>query len=142
MIRVDEFGYPKNPSPFKTTDYTSIIQEEWEDSEFKKLLEPTYIYFIVTHGTPESSIFKGYAIHEFSEKEIESAKNVWLDTRNKIRSGTYDRFLTDKETRTFFFKQHAASVASSVETPQGGLERVRSFWISRTLLSKIILPIH
>jgi len=138
MIRVDQLGYAKNPSPFKVTDYYKILNEEWETSEFKQLLKLTYIFFVVTHGSPETSIFKGYVIHDFTDEEMDSAKIVWLDTQDKIRNGIYDRFLTDKDTGTFFFKIHAASVTSQTSVPGGGNEPFRSFWISRKLISSIV----
>lgn len=142
MVRVDQFGIAKNPSSFKVTDYHKIIEEEWETSDFRKLLEPTYVFFVVTHGSPETSIFKGYVIHKFSDDEMESAREVWIDTRDKIRNGIYDRFLTDKDTGTFFFKIHAASVTCQTDAPKGGQEIYRSFWISRTLISKIVSEVH
>lgn len=142
MIRVDQFGKAKNPSSFKITNYHKIIQEEWDTSDFKKLLEPTYVFFVITHGSPDASIFRGYVIHKFTDEEMESAKKVWIDTQDKIRKGVYDRFLTDKDTGTFFFKIHAASVSCQTDAPKAGQEIIRSFWISRSLISKIVSEIH
>lgn len=142
MIRVDQFGKAKNPSSLKITDYRKIILEEWETSDFKKLLEPTHVFFVVTHGSPETSIFKGYVVHDFTEAEMQSAKEVWTDTRDKIREGVYDRFLSDKDTGTFFFKIHAASVACQTDAPKSGQEIIRSFWISRNLISKIVSEVR
>jgi hypothetical protein len=76
MIRVDQFGRAKNPSSLKITDYRKIILEEWETSDFKKLLEPTHFFFVVTHGSPDTSIFKGYVVNDFTEAEMQSAKEV------------------------------------------------------------------
>ena len=142
MIRVDQFGIAKNPSPFKVTDYHTILLENWESSEFRQLLMPTYIFFVVTHGAPDTSIFKGYVLHDFTDEELESARKVWLDTQEKIRNGNYDSFLTDKETGTFFFKIHAANVYCQVDAPRSGQEITRSFWMSRKLVSKIISEIQ
>ena len=142
MIRVDQFGKAKNPSSLRITDYRKIVHEEWDTSDFKKLLEPTHIFFVVTHGSPESSIFKGYVIHKFTDEEMESAKEVWTDTRDKIRDGIYDRFLSDKDTGTFFFKIHAASVSCQTDAPKAGQEIIRSFWISRNLISRIVSELH
>ena len=142
MVRVDECGVPKNPTSLKVTDYHTIILEEWENSEFRKLLRPTYIFLVVTHGPPESSVFKGYVTHDFTEDELESAKAVWTDTRDKIRDGVYDRFLSDKDTGTFFFKCHAASVSCQIDAPKVGKQIPRSFWISRKLLKKIVSELY
>lgn len=138
VIRVDQYGKAKNPSPFKNTDYHEILLESWETSEFRKLLLPTYVYFVVTHGTPETSILKGYVMHDFTEEEMESARRVWIDTRDKIRDGIYDQFLTDRDTGTFFFKCHASSVACQSDAPRSGKEINRSFWVSRNLISRIV----
>ena len=138
MLRVDQFGKAKNPSSLRITDYRKIINEEWDTSDFKNLLEPTHIFFVVTHGSPDTSIFKGFVIHKFTKEEMESARDVWTDTRDKIREGVYDRFLTDKDTGTFFFKIHAASVSCQTDAPKAGQEIIRSFWISRNLISKIV----
>jgi len=142
MIRVDQFGRAKNPASMRITDYHEIINEEWETSDLRKMLEPTYIFFVVTHGSPQDSIFKGYVIHTFTDEEMESARYVWKDTRDKIREGTYDRFLTDKDTGTFFFKIHATSVSDQTDAPGGGREVIRSFWISRTLISRIVSDVR
>ena len=138
MVRVDRFGRAKNPSSLRITDYHKIIHESWATSDFKKLIEPTHIFFVVTHGSPDTSIFKGFVIHKFTDEEMESAKEVWTDTRDKIRDGIYDRFLSDKDTGTFFFKIHAASVSCQTDAPKAGQEIVRSFWISHSLISKIV----
>ncbi|MBR6214413.1 MAG: hypothetical protein IKQ67_07230 [Candidatus Methanomethylophilaceae archaeon] len=142
MVRVDEYGVPKNPTSLKVTDYHTIILEEWESSEFKQLLKPTYVFLVVTHGPPDSSVFKGYVIHDFTEDELESAKAVWTDTRDKIRDGVYDRFLSDKDTGTFFFKCHAANVSCQMDAPKIGKQIPRSFWISRKLLRKIVSDLY
>ncbi len=142
MVRVDDFGVPKNPTSLKVTDYHAIIIEEWENSELRQLLMPTYIFIVVTHGPPDSSVFKGYVLHDFTEGELESAKQVWTDTRDKIREGVYDRFLSDKDTGTFFFKCHAASVSCQVDAPKAGKQIPRSFWISRKLLGEIIIEVR
>ena len=142
MIRVNQFGKAKNPSPYKVTNYHEIILEKWETSEFKKLLEPTYIFFVVTHGSPDTSIFKGYITHNFTKSEMQSAEYVWADTRDKIREGIYDRFLTEKETKTFFFKIHANSVSDRTSAPNSSQETIRSFWISKSLISEIISELY
>ncbi len=138
MIRVDSFGRAMNGTPLKVTDYQKIVHEKWEDSDFKKLLEPTHVFLVVTHGTPETSIFKGYVVYDFSNEDMKSAEEVWTDTRDKIRNGVYDRFLTDKDTGTFFFKMHTINVSRRVEAPSGEQEVPRSFWISKSLISRIV----
>ena len=138
MVRVDGFGRAKNGTSLKVTDYQKIVHEEWEDSELKRLLQPTHVFLVVTHGAPDTSIFKGYVVHDFTDDEMRSAKEVWTDTRDKIRDGTYDRFLTDKDTGTFFFKIHATSVSRRTSAPRGNQEIPRSFWISKNLISKIV----
>ena len=142
MIRVDDYGVPKNPAPLKTTDYHTIILEEWESSEFRQLLKPTYIFLVVTHGSPESSVFKGYITHDFTEEELESAKYVWTDTQNKIKKGVYDKFLSEKDTGTFFFKCHTASVSCQIDAPKISKQIPRSFWISKKLLKKIVSAVY
>ncbi len=142
MIRIDQFGVPKNPSPFKITDYNKIILGDWGTSEFRQLLLPTYIYFLVTYGSPESSIFKGYVLHNFSDEELRSAEYVWTDTRDKIRNIDYDHFLTESDTGTFFFKCHASKVTCTTDAPGGSMQIYRSFWISKKLLSEIITAPH
>lgn len=138
MIRIDDIGHAKNPSSLKTTDYREIINEEWELSELNKLLRPTYLFFIVTYGPPDKSVFKGLVRYHFTDAELNSAREVWEDTRYKIKKGDYDNFLTDKDTGTFFFKIHASTVGNQIDTPTSGLETYRSFWISRRFLSRII----
>ena len=73
MIRVDQFGRAKNPSSLRITDYRKIVHEEWDTSDFKRLLEPTHIFFVVTHGSPDASIFRGFVIHKFTDEEMDSA---------------------------------------------------------------------
>ncbi len=66
---------------------------------------------------------------------------VWRDTQSKVLAGDYDHFLTDKDAGTFFFKIHASNTYNRVWTPNGGMQVPRSFWISRALISKIVIDV-
>ncbi len=141
MIRVNSSGMPMNPTSLKVEDYEALMEEDWDSSQLKGLLGLTYVFFVVTHGSPQESFFKGYVLHRFSPSDIESARTVWSDTQSKILAGDYDHFLTDKDTGTFFFKIHASNTYNKVRTSNGGMQVPRSFWISRALISKIVIDV-
>ncbi len=87
-IRVEENGRIKESFPFPTFKYTEIVNEEWENSEFRELIENTkYLFFVFKHDGTDY-IFKGVKLWNIPEDDIESnIKVVWEKTKDIVLNG-------------------------------------------------------
>lgn len=87
-IRVEENGKIKESFPFPTFKYTEIVNEDWDNCDFRNTLENTkYLFFVFKHNG-EDYVFKGVKLWNMPETDIETyVKDVWLRTKNVILNG-------------------------------------------------------
>ncbi|MBF7030180.1 Sau3AI family type II restriction endonuclease [Staphylococcus kloosii] len=79
---------------FPTFDFKELAEEEWEDEDGKPtahwhnfLLETKFL-FVVFKENGDDTIFRGAKFHSIPEEIINTTiKEVWIDTRNKLREG-------------------------------------------------------
>lgn len=87
-IRIEQNGRIKESFPFPTFKYTEIINEEWEDCEFRDILETTKYMFFVFVNNGEDYVFTDIKLWNMPETDIETyVKEVWLNTKETVLNG-------------------------------------------------------
>ena len=87
-IRIEQNGRIKESFPFPTFKYTEIINEEWEDCEFRDILETTKYMFFVFVNNGEDYVFTDIKLWNMPETDIETyVKEVWLNTKETVSNG-------------------------------------------------------
>lgn len=87
-VRIETNGRIKESFPFPTFKYNEIIQEEWEDCEFRNTVETTKYMFFVFQNNGQDYVFKGIKLWNMPETDIEIyVKEMWLKTKEVILNG-------------------------------------------------------
>ena len=70
--------------------------------------------------------------------DLEVAKMVWLDTKEKIEAGNYKNFIGIKDKRIAHIRPHGKNAEDKTPTPQGTMESKKSFWLNQNYILNVI----
>ena len=158
-IRVEQNGRIKESFPFPTFKYMNIVEEEWENSEFRDVIENTKYLFFVFVSNGDDYIFKGIKLWNMPETIIEThVKNVWLKTKDVILKGNIVRAIADDNSRVTNFpgissnpvchvRPHAQNAADTYPLPVvdklTGLTSYTKhcFWLNNKYIEEVLKDI-
>ena len=153
-IRIEENGKIKESISFPYFKYTDIINQNWENSDFREELETTkYMFFIFKMENGEY-IFKGIKLWNMPEIDIEtSVMEMWKKTYNTIKSGNIVKsiehgirktnFVGISENRVCHVRPHGKDASDVCKLPvadklTGATEYTKHcFWINNNYIKKI-----
>lgn len=73
------------------------------------------------------------------EKDLDYAKGVWLDTKEKILNADYEHFVKIAEDRIVHVRPHDTKAYYDSPTPQGTMEKKKCFRLNRGyILNEIV----
>lgn len=155
-VRVEEDGRIIESMSFPTFKYTELVNEEWENSEFRNQLETTKYMFFVFKKEKDDYIFKGIKLWNMPEEVIENeVKKIWVKTKNVIVNGNIVKWFDDKGRRITNFpgmsengvchvRPHAQNAQDVYKLPVKdkvtGLEEYTKhcFWIKNKYIEKVL----
>ncbi|MFV0217166.1 Sau3AI family type II restriction endonuclease [Empedobacter falsenii] len=85
-VRLKENNLPKEDISFPTFKYTELVKEEWEDSDFKDILEHKFLFIFLKYKGDELYFEKAQFWNMNYEHRVE-AKRVWEKTKEIIVNG-------------------------------------------------------
>lgn len=112
-IRLNKNSLPKESISFPTFKYLDLIETEWEDAEFKNILESKF-FFVFYQIDGSDLILKKVKFWNMSHADIDEAKEVWLRTVSSILSGDIVKEITEKGIRKTYFPKKSENRISHV----------------------------
>ena len=112
-IRLKENNLPKEDISFPTFEYKELIETDWEDSDFKNILESKF-FFVFYQFEGENLIFRKVKFWNMKHLDILEAKNVWEEMTQTISKGKIVKEVTDKGIRKTFFPKKTENRISHV----------------------------
>ena len=85
-VRLKENNLPKEDLSFATFKYDEIVNEEWEDSNFKDILEHKFL-FVFYQFEGENLILRKVKFWNMPFADIQEAEKVWAKTKEIVTSG-------------------------------------------------------
>ncbi len=85
-VRLKGNNLPKEDISFPTFKYSDIVDEEWDESDFKDILEHKFL-FIFFQIEGEELLLKKVKFWNMPFSDIEKAKLVWEKTRQIVTDG-------------------------------------------------------
>jgi DNA mismatch repair protein MutH len=139
-IRIEPNGKCKESMSFKQIRYKEIITQEWEDSDFYLELTSKFFFIIFRHNNfDEPYALERVFLWNMPEKDLRVVEQVWQDTKQKIAKGIYDNFLKSSEDMIAHIRPHARDSYDLMQTPQGTMEKKKSFWLNRSYINRILI---
>jgi len=151
-VRLKENNLPKEDISFPNFKYEEIINEEWDDSNFKDILEHKFL-FVFFQFENEQLVLRKVKFWNMPHNDILEAKRVWThtkfligkglivkqlkaDKKGKLRRETY--FQSKKSNYVSHVRPHATNAADTYPLPvKDRLTKAKEytkycFWLNNT----------
>ena len=126
-IRLKENNLPKEDVSFPTFEYRELIETEWEDSDFKTILESKF-FLVFYQFENDKLILRKVQFWNMPYSDIQEAKTVWDKMVDTVLKGEIVKEVTDKGVRKTHFpkktenrishvRPHAQNAADTYELP-------------------------
>jgi DNA mismatch repair protein MutH len=152
-IRVSENNLPKEHISFPAFKYENIIQQSWDDSEFKKHIDKKFL-FIFFKESGSSFVLDKAVYWNMSAEHIKEAQKAWEDTKKLIKEGRIVREIKNGRRYTYFpdsksnlvshVRPHAKNAQDTYSLPvtdiKTGLNEYTKhcFWLNREYVKDYI----
>lgn len=126
-IRLKENNLPKEDISFPTFRYQELVETDWEDSDFKNILESKF-FFVFYQFEGEKLILRKVKFWNMSYSDILESKSVWKKMIETISKGEIVKQVTERGIRKTYFpkktenrishvRPHARNAADTYELP-------------------------
>lgn len=112
-IRLKENNLPKEDISFPTFEYQELIETDWEDSDFKNILESKF-FFVFYQFEGENLILRKVKFWNMPHSDILEAKSVWDKMKTTVSKGEIVKEVTDKGVRKTYFPKKTENRISHV----------------------------
>lgn len=147
-IRVQKTGKIKESMSFPTFRFTEIIQEDWETSELREMLEPTKFMFVIFQENSYGEyVFQRVFFWNIPRDDLEEVRKVWERTVEIIKRGVelhYDGNVVrnnlpkQSESRVAHVRPHARDSRDTYPLPDGRRMPKQCFWLNRTYIESVV----
>lgn len=86
-VRLKENNLPKEDISFPTFKYEEIVNEEWDDANFKDILEHKFL-FVFFQFENEHLVLRKVKFWNMPYCDILEAEKVWMETKNIVMNGS------------------------------------------------------
>lgn len=152
-VRLNENNLPKEDISFPNFKYEEIVNEEWDDSNFKDILEHKFL-FVFFQFENEQLALRKVRFWNMPYEDILEAKKVWDKTKEIIKSGNIVKKVVGATRFTNFpnksfnsvshVRPHAINSADTYPLPiEDKLTKVNEytkhcFWLNNSYVQKKI----
>lgn len=153
-VRIQPNGLPKENISFPNFKYKEIIRKDWENSDFKTILEQKFFFVFYQMENEYLKLLK-VKFWNMPQADIEESKEVWLKTVELIKRGNIVKSISPKgirktnfpkqsENRICHVRPHARNAADTFKLPvmdkvTGQWEYTKHcFWLNTGYIKEII----
>lgn len=152
-IRISENNLPKEHVSFPAFKYKNIIQQSWDDSDFKNHIDKKFI-FIFFKESNKSFVFDKAVYWNMSSEHITEAQKVWEETKQLIKEGRivkeikngrrYSYFPDSKSNLVSHVRPHAKNAQDTYKLPVNDIHTglndytKHCFWLNREYVKDYI----
>lgn len=109
-VRLKENLLPKEDMSFPAFDFQSLVEETWENSEFKNILEHKFL-IIFLKITGNDLVFDKVTFWNMPFDDIVKAKLVWMEAKRILKNGNIVKELQENRRLTNFPSKKFSEVA-------------------------------
>jgi DNA mismatch repair protein MutH len=146
-VRLKENNLPKEDISFPNFKFTEIVNEEWDDTDFKDILEHKFL-FVFFQFENEQLVLRKVKFWNMPFADIQEAEKVWAKTKGIIAKGNIVREIKNGKRATNFpnksfnsvshVRPHATNAADTYPLPKKDkLTKAKEytkqcFWLNNT----------
>lgn len=148
-VRLKENNLPKEDISFPTFKYEELVEEEWDESDFKEILEHKFL-FVFFQFVGSEFVLRKVKFWNMPFQDIEIAKEVWLKTKEIVSNGDIVKEIKENRRFTNFpnkkfnsvshVRPHAKNALDTFPLPnQDKLTKLKAytkqcFWLNNTYI--------
>ena len=136
-VRIEK-GRSAEPMTFPAFDYFELSEEEWEDSEFRMMLDCKILLVVYDVSEDGSVTFRKAALWLVPESDMASIARTWEDTKAHILDGSYSFITHQKDADIAFVKPHSTKTSKPVLCPDGKYRQKVGFALKQDYVSEIV----
>lgn len=147
-IRVQRNGRIKECMSFPAFKFTELIEEDWETSTLREMLEPTKFMFVIFKEDPTGEyFFERVMFWNIPAEDLEEVQRVWQRTVDVIRNGvelnfdgrvTRNNLPKQSESRVAHVRPHAKDMNDVYPLPDGRTMPKQCFWLNNKYVEDVI----
>ncbi|WP_052408964.1 Sau3AI family type II restriction endonuclease [Porphyromonas sp. COT-290 OH3588] len=141
-IRLESNGRLREAMSFSRIQYDDLMLEEvWEESVWYSILTMRFLFVIFRKsedGDDKAAVLEKVFFWTMPYQDLEKAKLFWLDTRNKVRKGIFDQFMSSKSNNICHVRPKARNAQDLMQTASFGSQKKNAYWLNRGYIWKII----
>lgn len=147
-VRVEKNGTIKESMSFPTFKFNEIIEEDWETSDLRNLLEPTKFMFVIFKENMDGDYtFERVQFWNMPAEDLEEVQRVWEKTIDVIKAGvllsfdgrvTHNNLPKQSESRVAHVRPKARDAKDTYPLPDGRAMTKQCFWLNRDYVESII----
>ena len=147
-IRIQRSGSIKESMSFPSFRFTDIVDEEWETSELRDLLEPAKFMFVIFKENDSGEYtFERVMFWNMPAEDLAEVQKVWERTRAIIKEGVklvYDgkvmrnNLPKQSESRVAHVRPKAKDSSDTYPLPDGRRMTKQCFWLNRKYIESIV----
>lgn len=113
-VRLKENNLPKEDMSFPTFKYKEIVNEDWENSDFKDILEHKFL-FVFFQFENEKLVLRKVKFWNMPYSDLLEVEKVWTKTQQIVAKGEIVKEIkTDKNGKEFRFTNFPSKKFSSI----------------------------
>ena len=125
-VRLKENGSPKEAISFSSFKYKQLVEEDWEASDFKAILDHKFL-FIFFQFDKDELVLRRIQFWNMPYSDVQEAKKVWAKTKDIVSGGNivrevengirYTNFPNKKFSSVSHVRPHAANALDTYPLP-------------------------
>jgi len=153
-IRLKSNNLPKEDMSFPSFSFFDIVNEDWDESSFKEILETKYFFVFFKYDEKNVLRLNKVKFWNMSQNDIIEAKKVWDKVKTVIENGDivreviggirYTNFPSKNFNKIAHIRPHAQNAADTLPLPI--LDKVtrqleytkQSFWLNNSYIRDVI----
>lgn len=120
--------------------FVDIVNQDWEDSDWYNLLSSRFFFVVFRKSTDNVKLnmtLEKVFFWNMPRTDLNVAKELWNDTKQKVVNGDYDNFITTKSHSICHVRPHGTK-GQYVMTPQGTRVQPKCFWLNNDYILNIV----
>ena len=147
-IRVQRNGRIKESMSFPTFDFRKIVNETWETSELREMLEPTKFMFVIFNEQSEDEyVLDRVKFWNIPMQDLDEVRKVWERTVGILKEGVqliyngkviHNNLPKMTENRVAHVRPHARNAEDTCFLPDGRKMTKQCFWLNNSYVASVI----
>ncbi len=130
-LRLKVNGMPKEDMSFPYFKYKEIVEEDWENSSLKEMLEKKFFFVVYKYDKFGKLRLKKAAFWNIPYQDLDSyVQDVWNKTVLKIKSGDAANLPKKRDNYVCHVRPHGRDSKDKDQTPNGTWLTKKSFWLN------------